>query len=71
LRRATELNADAIEAEYALATALTRLGNSREAARHFEHVEQVQRQRLADRRRQLLLDTSREEAAVRRGSTAR
>jgi len=71
LRRATELNADSIEAEYALATALTRLGNSREAARHFEHVEQVQRQRLADRRRQLLLDTLREEAALRGGSTVR
>ena len=71
LRRATELNADSIEAEYALATALTRLGNGREAARHFEHVEQVQRQRLADRRRQLLLDTLREEAALRGGSTVR
>ena len=71
LRRATELNADSIEAEYALATALTRLGNDRDAARHFEHVEQVQRQRLADRRRQLLLDTLREEAALRGGSPVR
>jgi len=71
LRRATELNADFIEAEYALATALTRLGNDRDAARHFEHVEQVQRQRLADRRRQLLLDTLREEAALRGGSPVR
>jgi len=71
LRRATELNADFIEAEYALATALTRLGNGRDAARHFEHVEQVQRQRLADRRRQLLLDTLREEAALRGGSPVR
>jgi tetratricopeptide (TPR) repeat protein len=71
LRRATELNADSIEAEYALATALTRLGNGRDAARHFEHVEQVQRQRLADRRRQLLLDTLREEAALRGGSPVR
>jgi superkiller protein 3 len=71
LRRATELNADSIEAAYALATALTRLGNGRDAARHFEHVEQVQRQRLADRRRQLLLDTLREEAALRGGSSVR
>ena len=71
LRRATELKPDSIEAEYALATALTRLGNAREAARYFEHVEQVQRQRLADRRRQLLLDTLREEAALRGGSSRR
>lgn len=69
LRRATELNADSIDAAYALATALTRLGNSREAAPYFERVEQVQRQRLADRRRQLLLDIQREEAALRGGST--
>jgi len=71
LRRATELSPDLIEAEYALATALTRLGNSRDAARHFEHVEQVQQQRLSDRRRKLLLDTLREEAATRSGSTTR
>lgn len=71
LRRATELKPDVIEAEYALATALTRMGNAREAARYFEHVQQVQRQRLADRRRQLLLDTSREEAAARSGNPPR
>lgn len=71
LRRATELKPDAIEAEYALATALTRAGNGRDAAPHFEHVQQVQRQRQADRRRQLLLDIQREEAALRGGSGAR
>jgi tetratricopeptide (TPR) repeat protein len=71
LRRATELNADSIDAAYALATALTRLGKGREAAPYFERVEQVQRQRLADRRRQLLLDIQREEAALRGGSTVR
>ena len=65
LRRATELKPDSIDAEYALATALTRLGNERDAARYFEHVEQVQRQRLADRRRTLSLDTLREEADLR------
>jgi tetratricopeptide (TPR) repeat protein len=65
LRRASELNAESIETEYALATVLTRLGNSRDAAPHFEHVEQVQAQRLADRRRMLSLDTLREEAALR------
>jgi len=65
LRRATELKPDSIDAEYALAVALTRLGNGRDAARYFEHVEQVQRQRLADRRRMLSLDVLREEAALR------
>ena len=65
LRRATQLKADTLDAEYALATALTRLGDSREAARYFERVEQVQRQRLADRRRTLSLDALREEAALR------
>lgn len=71
LRRATELNADSIDAAYALATALTRLGNAREAAPYFARVEQVQRQRLADRRRQLLLDIEREAAALRGGSAVR
>jgi tetratricopeptide (TPR) repeat protein len=71
LRRATELNADSIDAAYALATALTRLGNSREAAPYFARVEQLQRRRLAERRRQLLLDIQREEAAVSGGSTVR
>ena len=69
LRRATELKPGSIDAEYALATALTRLGNGRDAARYFERVEQVQRQRLADRRRKLSLDTLREEAALRARST--
>jgi tetratricopeptide (TPR) repeat protein len=67
LRRATALKPGSIDAEYALATALTRLGNGPEAARYFEHVEQVQQQRLADRRRTLSLDTLREEAALRAG----
>jgi superkiller protein 3 len=71
LRRATALNADSIDAAYALATALTRLGNAREAAPYFARVEQVQRQRLADRRRQLLLDIQREEAALRGGGAVR
>ena len=71
LRRATELNADSIDAAYALATALTRLGHAGEAAPYFERVEQVQRQQQADRRRQLLLDIQREEAAMRKGSTVR
>ncbi len=65
LRRATELSPDSVEAEYALATALTRLGNARDAARYFEHVQQVQQQRQAERRRTLSLDTLREEADLR------
>lgn len=67
LRRATELKADSIDAAYALATALTRLGRGREAAPYFEQVERVQRQRQADRRRTLSLDALREEAALRAG----
>jgi tetratricopeptide (TPR) repeat protein len=71
LRRATELKPDSIDAAYALATALTRLGKGAEAAPYFERVEQVQRQRQADRRRQLLLDIQREEKALRGGSPVR
>jgi tetratricopeptide (TPR) repeat protein len=59
------LKPDSIDAAYALATALTRLGNGRDAARYFERVEQVQRQRQADRRRTLSLDALREEADLR------
>jgi tetratricopeptide (TPR) repeat protein len=65
LRRATELGTGALDADYALATALTRLGHRREAAPYFERVEQAQRQRLEDRRRTLSLDVLREEAALR------
>jgi tetratricopeptide (TPR) repeat protein len=65
LRRATELNADSIDAAYALATALTRQGKGREAAPYFARVQQVQQQRLADRRQTLSLDTLREEADLR------
>jgi superkiller protein 3 len=65
LRRALQLKADSIDAAYALATGLARLGNDREAAPYFERVAQVQRQRQADRRRTLSLDTLREEADLR------
>ena len=67
LRRALQLKGDSIEAAYALAVALTRLGNQRDAALYFERVEQVQRQRLADRRRTLSIDALREEADLRAG----
>ncbi len=65
LRRAAELRPDDVEAQYALAAALTRAGNDQEAARHFERVEAVQKQRLADRRRALSIDVLKEEAALR------
>jgi tetratricopeptide (TPR) repeat protein len=65
LRRASELTTDTLQVDYALATALTRLGLDSEAAPVFARVEQVQRQRLADRRRTLSLDALREEAALR------
>jgi Flp pilus assembly protein TadD len=65
LRRAVALSADHTEARYALATALMRLGNTEEAAREFERVEQAQRQTLAARRREMTLDVMKEEAALR------
>ena len=65
LRRAVELSATYTEARYALATALMRLGNTQEAARELERVEQAQRQMLADRRRNMSLDVLKEEAALR------
>lgn len=67
LRRATDANANAIEAHYALATALARTGNVKEAAAHFERVEAAQRQALANRRRTLSLDSLKEEAALKTG----
>lgn len=68
LRRATEANAGAIDAHYALATALARMGNSAEAARYFERVEQAQKQMLTSRRRTLSLDALKEEAALMSGA---
>ncbi len=53
LRRATDLAPADSETRYALATALERLGRTKEAAQHFARVEQAQRQMLADRRREL------------------
>jgi tetratricopeptide (TPR) repeat protein len=65
LRRAVELSADYTEARYTLATALMRSGNTQDAAREFERVEQAQRQMLADQRRNMSLDVLKEEAALR------
>jgi len=65
LRRAVQLLPSHTEARYALATALSRLGNTREAAQEFDQVEQAQRREIADRRRALALATTKEEAALR------
>ena len=65
LRRALELAPGNIDARYAIATALERLGRTEEAAQHFARVEQTQRQMLADRRRTMSLGVLKEEAALR------
>jgi len=65
LRRAVDLSKGHAGTRYALATALTRLGNTQEAARELELFEQTQRETLANRRRTMALDVLREEAALR------
>jgi len=65
LRRATDLTPGNIDARYALASALERLGRSEEAAQHFARVAQAQRQMLADRRRTMSSGVLKEEAALR------
>jgi tetratricopeptide (TPR) repeat protein len=65
LRRATDLVDGNIDARYALASALERLGRTEEAAQHFARVEQAQRQMLADRRRAMSSGVLKEEAALR------
>jgi tetratricopeptide (TPR) repeat protein len=65
LRRATDLAPTDSEARYALASALERLGRSKEAAEHFARVEQAQRQALADQRRELSAAVLKQEATLR------
>ena len=65
LRRAIELSPSHVEARYALATTLMRLGNTREADQEFTRIEQAQRQLLAERRRSMSVDVLKEEAALR------
>ena len=65
LRRATDLAPADSETRYALASALERLGRTKEAAQHFARVEQAQRQTLADRRRELSAASLKQEAALR------
>ena len=65
LRRAVELSPDHTEARHALATALTRAGNTVEADREFERVAREQRQALTERRRTMTLDVLKEEARAR------
>jgi tetratricopeptide (TPR) repeat protein len=65
LSRAVGVTPDHAEARYALATALTRLGKTQEAAREFDRVEEAQRRAFAERRRTMSLDVLKEEAALR------
>ena len=66
LRRAVELSPGHTEARYALAVALTRVGSTTEAAREFARVEAEQREALAERRRKMSLDVSKEEESLKR-----
>jgi tetratricopeptide (TPR) repeat protein len=66
--RALELNPDRYEVRYALATALTRLGRSAEAAAQLELFERVRREML-DRRRQDIQHEIEKEDTIRRGLT--
>jgi tetratricopeptide (TPR) repeat protein len=65
LRRALDLAPDNIDARYALATGLERLGRTEEAGQYFARVALAQRQILADRRRTMSLGVLKEEAALR------
>ena len=71
LRRAIEVAPNDTEARYALATALTRLGKTQEAAQEFDRVEDAQRRALAERRRKMSLDVLKEEAAQRAAEVGR
>ncbi|HEV8392731.1 MAG TPA: tetratricopeptide repeat protein [Vicinamibacterales bacterium] len=51
LRRALAVKADRYETHYALAVALSRAGQTEEAAREFERFERLSRQAMQDRRR--------------------
>ena len=59
--RALELKPDAFELRYALATALTRAGNTAEASRQFDMYEQQRREALDRRRRDIADDVDRQE----------
>lgn len=63
LRRAVDLLPNDVDARYALATALMRMGKTREAAGEFERVAEAQRQALAERRRTMKLEVEKEGAA--------
>lgn len=61
--RALELKPEAFEVRYALATALTRGGNTAEASRQFEVYERDRRESLERRRRDIANDVDRAERA--------
>jgi tetratricopeptide (TPR) repeat protein len=71
LRRAVDVAPNDTEARYALATALTRLGKTQEAAQEFDRVEEAQRRAFAERRRKMSLDVLKEEAARRAAEVGR
>ena len=63
LRRAIDLSGTDLGARYALATALRRLGRTTEAETEFARVEQAQRRDLDERRRTMVGEVQKEEAA--------
>lgn len=65
LRRAVALRPDLHDARYALATALTRLGQNEAAARELDTFERASRQALAARRQDMAVDVLIEEASLR------
>ena len=67
--RALEMMPDRYEIRYALATALTRLGNTAEAARQLDLFDRLRREALERRRRDLANEVEREDA-LRRGVAA-
>jgi len=59
--RALELMPDRYETRYALATAFMRLGRTAEAAREFDLVDRVRREKLDERRRNIAREVEQEE----------
>jgi tetratricopeptide (TPR) repeat protein len=68
-RRALELSPAGYEVRYALATALTRLGRTEEAAQQLEMFERARREKHEQRRRDIAGEVAREEA-VRRSTSS-
>jgi len=71
LTRALELSPDHYEVRYALATALSRLGKTDEAARQLELFERTRRERLDRRRQDIQNDVDKEDALRTRSNPGR